>query len=476
MAQPTMRPLCFRLPVCALAALTTACATVQVPSAPIAPVQTVAAFDARTLDSSDLKAFIEAATNEPVAVWPPTEWDLDILTLAAFYYHPDLDVARAEWGQSRAAIVTAGGRPNPELGFAASLVRGGDPGDIPWILQPRVGLVIETAGKRGHRIAQAEAVSEASRFSIADMAWQVRSRVRANLLDHLLAMRELDLLRAEETVRADYADALQTKLDFGDASRQEVDVARLELQRLRVAVRAGESQVEETRVALAGAIGVRPATLTSARLSHGALDTPPPLDTAAMLDLERNALLARTDILAALATYQAAEAAVRLDVARQFPDLQIGPGFRWRESERRWVFDFGVPIPLLNRNEGPIAEAMARRQRAAADVLALQAATVDAIAGASTRYAGALREVQTAREVQMAAETRQGAVSEQFTLGDVDRTAMLGAGLEVTLARAQVMAALRKAQMELGILENAIRRPLEPGVRAFASPEAGGAR
>jgi outer membrane protein TolC len=468
-----MRHLGIGLSGCALAALTTACATVQVAPAPIAPQQTLARFEERSLDSRDLQGFVEAALTEPVAVWPPAEWDLNILTLAAFFYHPNLDVARADWTEARGAIVTAGGRPNSVLGLTTSLVRGGDPGEIPWILQPSVGLVIETAGKRGHRIAQAEAVSEASRFSIADMAWQVRSRVRANLLDHLLATRELDLLRAEETVRTDYADALQTKLDFGDASRQEVDVARLELQRLRVAVRARESHVEDTRVALAGAIGVRPATLASARLSHAALDVPPPLDTAAMLDLERNALLARTDILAALATYQAAEAAVRLEVARQFPDLLIGPGFRWRESERRWVFDFGLPIPLLNRNEGPIAEAVARRDRAAADVVALQAAAVDAIARASTRYAGALREVQTAREVLAAADTRQGAVSEQFTLGDVDRTAMLGADLEVTLARAQLMAALRKAQMELGILEHAIQRPLEPGVRAFASPEAG---
>lgn len=462
-----------RLRVCALATLTSACATVQVPPAPIALPQAVAAFDARSLENRDLRTFVEAALNEPLAAWPPAQWDLNTLTLAAFYYHPDLDVARAEWGRARAAIVTAGGWPNPDFFFTASFVRGGGAGELPWIFQPGLGVTIETAGKRGHRIAQAEAASEASRLTVADAAWQVRSRVRAHLVDHLLAARELELLRGAETVRADYVDALQTKLDFGDASRQEVDVARLELQRLRVAVRAGESRVEDTRVALAGAIGVRPASLASVRISHAPIEAPPALETLDMPDLERNALLARTDILAALATYQAVEAALQLEVARQFPDLQVGPGFRWRETERRWVFDFGVPIPLLNRNEGPIAEAVARRARAAADVTALQAGTVDAIARASTRYTGALRELQTAREVLMAAQSRHGAVSEQFTLGDVDRTAMLGAELELILAGAQVTAALRKAQMELGALENAIQRPLETGVRAFASPETG---
>jgi outer membrane protein TolC len=457
----------------ALGATASACVTVQVPPAPLAPQQTLGAFEDRSLDSSNLKSFFEAALAQPIASWPLREWDLNTLTLAAFYYHPDLDMVRAEWSEARAAIVTAGGRPNPALGFTASLVRGGDPGEIPWILQPSVGLLIETAGKRGHRIAEAEAMSDASRFAIADTAWAVRTRVRTHLIDHLLAARELELLRAEETTRSDYADALQTKLDFGDASRQEVDLARVELQRIRVAVRARESQVEETRVALAGAIGVKPASLTSADFAHATLDLPPELETSALLELERRALFARTDILTALATYEATEAAVRLEVARQFPDLQIGPGFRWRESERRWVFDFGLPLPLLNRNEGPIAQAVARRERAAVEVVARQAATVDAIARASTRYAGAIRELQTAREVLVAADTRHGAVGEQFAIGDVDRTAMLGADLELALARGHVLEALRRAQMELGSLEHAVQQPIEPDVRSFESPEAG---
>ena len=459
--------------VCPLAALASACAIVQVPPQPLVPQQTLTDLDVRTLDSPTLRDFVRAALNEPGLTWPPAEWDLNTLTLAALYYHPDLDVARAGWRETQAAIITAGGRPNPDFGFTTSFVRGGDPGVLPWILQPGVAFVVETAGKRGHRIAQAEAISEVGRLSIANVAWNVRGAVRSHLLDHLLAGRDLEVARAEEAVRADYTSALQTKLDFGDASRQEVDLARLELQRLRVTVRIAENRVEETRVALAGAVGVRAVSLDAVRVIHPSLDTLAPLATLDMASMERNALLSRIDVLAALANYEAAEAAVRLEVARQFPDLQLGPGFRWRETERRWMFDFGVPIPLLNRNEGPIAEAVARRERAAADVLALQAATVDAVARSSARYAGALRELQTARDVLAAADTRHAAVREQFELGDVDRTAILGADLEVIVARAQADAALRKAHVELGNLEGALQRPLEAGIRPFVSPETG---
>src|SRR5687768_16983849 len=103
---------------CAMTVLSGACATVQVPPAPLVPQQTMTGFDARTLDSANLRDFVRAALNTSVA-WPPAEWDLNTLTLAALYYHPDLDVARAGWREAQAAIVTAGGRPNPDFGFTA---------------------------------------------------------------------------------------------------------------------------------------------------------------------------------------------------------------------------------------------------------------------------------------------------------------------------------------------------------------------
>ena len=83
----------LRVYVGALAGLTTACATVQVPPAPLAPEQTITRFDARTLDNTNLGDFVRAALNEPTVAWPPAEWDLNTLTLAALYYHPELDVA-----------------------------------------------------------------------------------------------------------------------------------------------------------------------------------------------------------------------------------------------------------------------------------------------------------------------------------------------------------------------------------------------
>ena len=163
------------------AVLLTGCVRYQ--PKPLAPAQTENLFNSRTLADDRLKAFIE--TNAPTIVkeWPRRSWDLTGLTLAAFYYHPSLDVARAQVGVAEAGVITAGGRPNPTLSFSPEYAFNPDAGLSPWVAGFNLDIPIETAGKRGYRIAQARLLTEAARLQLAETGWQVRSRVRAALLE-----------------------------------------------------------------------------------------------------------------------------------------------------------------------------------------------------------------------------------------------------------------------------------------------------
>src|SRR5574341_439976 len=134
---------------------------------PIVPTQTASAFKARTLDNPGLKAFLEANLHHELTPWPMKSWDFSLLTLAAFYYHPDLDVARAKWGVAEAGVITAGGRPNPSLGLSPQYNVNAITGLSPWTLGLTLDIPVETAGKRGYRVAQAKHRSEAARLSIA---------------------------------------------------------------------------------------------------------------------------------------------------------------------------------------------------------------------------------------------------------------------------------------------------------------------
>src|SRR5690348_11686987 len=77
---------------------------------PISSSKAVSDFEARTLNDEALRRFLE--TNHIASEWPRRSWDLNSLTMAAFYFNPELDVARAKWHGAGAAVLTAGERPN----------------------------------------------------------------------------------------------------------------------------------------------------------------------------------------------------------------------------------------------------------------------------------------------------------------------------------------------------------------------------
>lgn len=165
--------------LCVAAQTVTGCATYQ--RQDLNPAATEVAFRERTLGNPGLRAFAAANSTTKPSQWPPEKFDLPVLTLVAFYFHPDLDVARARLVVAAAGVRTAGARPNPTLNF------GGEHHSIaeavsPWTLGFTLDIPVETAGKRGYRIAQAQAISDAARVELAETGWQVRSRLRAATL------------------------------------------------------------------------------------------------------------------------------------------------------------------------------------------------------------------------------------------------------------------------------------------------------
>jgi len=59
---------------------------------------------------------MEANLGTNLEAWPVREWDFQNLTLAAFYYGSDLELARARWAVADAGKKTARERPNPSVG------------------------------------------------------------------------------------------------------------------------------------------------------------------------------------------------------------------------------------------------------------------------------------------------------------------------------------------------------------------------
>jgi outer membrane protein TolC len=453
--------------LCAALALQ-GCAFQKYRAKPVLAPQTAASLQARSLADPGLRQFLDSKTEHPPAVWPPPHWDLRTLTLAAFYFNPALQLARARVAEADAAIVTARARPNP----AASADVGGETApESPWIAGLVGSLPIETAGKRGHRVTAAERAADVARWDLAVAAWQVRAHVRAALLEHTAAARNLQLLRTEETLRSQQVQLLEQRLAVGMIPRPAVDTARIQHTQALLAALAAEARMAQAQASLAAAIGVPTAGLADVKLAWPDFDQPPAPATFSPAAIQQDAVLNRLDIRRALAEYAAAEAALRLQIARQYPDFNLGPDYAFEEGAHLFSVVLGLTLPVFNRNQGPIAEAKARREEMAAQFLAVQAAGIAQSEQALARYSAALKQAAQAGELLRQARAQEQATQQAFQAGAADRVAWNGAQLQTAVTAVARLDALRAAQQALGDLENAVQRPLAPGDIPPLSPQ-----
>jgi len=424
---------------------------------PIEPLQNVAAFEARSLEDESLQRFIESNSSSSSAETSPSVWDLERLTLAAFYFHPELDVARAQWAVAEAGRISAGERP----GLGAAITPGRNATTTTpsaRLLATTVDLTLETAGKRGYRVAEAEQLAESARLNIASVAWQVRSGVRSSLLDLYGAIESQALLRQQLAVQDENLEILEGQYRAGAISAFELTQGRLAADSTRLALRDADRLEAEARVQLADAVGITVGALDSASLAYESFGQLPSGIGAG--DARQQALLNRADILGALADYAASQSRLQLEVARQYPDINLGPGYEYDQGDDKWSLGLGVSLPA-NRNRGAIADATARREQAAARFNALQANVLGQIDGALAAYHAASAK-QADAGAMLAVLTEQETVAQQMLdAGAISKSELAAQQLQLSAASLARLDALLQAQQAVGQLESAIQGPLE---------------
>jgi cobalt-zinc-cadmium efflux system outer membrane protein len=418
------------------------------------------AYRTRTLDSAPLRSFVESGLGTALSTWPPDALELQMLIFIGYYYSADLDVARAQVAAAEAGIRAAGERVNPSLGLQAGYNRNPE-SHGEYAASP--SFRIETAGKRGYRILRAEREADAALTGLVEAGWHLRSRVRAAFFNHLLANERLDLVRREQSIRAEIVQIFDRRLAVGDAARPELDVYRVDLITTEASVRATAGEVDRTRSALANAVGLPLSALDRVRLTSTTLDVPVPGETLPIAAVQRAGLLHRADLRRSLDDYAAADATLRLELARQYPDLTLTPGYTFEEGFVRYVLNAALePLAVFHRNQGPIAMADAQRREAGERFEALQAQAIGEMEGAIVQYRGAFEEWREANDSVIGVQRdREEAARRALEAGEGDRLSLATVRLQtVTAARAR-LDALTRVQTALGALEDAMQQPLE---------------
>ncbi len=278
---------------------------------------------------------------------------------AALTRGPRLGVAAADTAAARAQLLTARALPNPVFnGTYSKAVPQWHyildlPIDYPWLRGSRVASANLAQRAAGYRFAY-------EREAIALDADTTYTRAQAAMEHARLSHRNAiaaDSLRRMAVLRR----------DAGDASDLDVELATVFAGQQENLAAADSLELQSALLDLQtvmGTVSDHVAVVPSDSLSL------PPIDGGAAPAVQSGT---RLQVAAAEASLASAEQAVRLQRRTAFPLPSITAGVEFGDPSGAEpgllpTVGFALPIPIFDRNRGPIAQAEAERQRAQAEL------------------------------------------------------------------------------------------------------------
>jgi cobalt-zinc-cadmium efflux system outer membrane protein len=437
---------------------------------PIDPARLAQGFEERSLTSDALRRYLAQQVGHPIEPWPLPNWDREMLTLAAAYYSPALDIARAQWATAKADIAAAGASPNPVLQFPFEYTTNHEGAGHPVTSGPAFDIPVETAAKRENRIDRATYLSEAARLNLTNEAWKVHSRTCDALLSIFAETKHTAFLTRKVALQQQIVDMLRRRESVGEAARPDVSRAQLLLTQAQVEFAAAQRALLDARARLAIAIGLPFGALDAVQLDLDEFEhigTLPPRAEA-----RRAAIFRRADLLGALAEYAASQTALQLEIAKQYPDVHIGLGYTYDVGANKISLGLaGVTLPLLDRNQGAIAQAEAKRSEAAARTAALQDGIIVDLEHALARYRTSLDTLRFSAARLVAAKRQMDSQTASFAAGATDRLALAQAQSDHQASAIDHLNELVALQQAAGMLEDSMQQPLATSPTRATMPE-----
>ena len=280
---------------------------------------------------------------------PIKEWALNDLIYCALFFNPNLDVARAQWRSAEAARLTAAEMRLPTVSGNYAKSNNASEEISPHAYSLSIDLPIETANKRNIRIESAQHLAEAAKIRIAQAAWQLRNEVTKTLYDYQLNLQLIKLLSKEQAHKKDIVTIYQKRINLGESSNIELSKAKLQLQTTSAELESAQRNSLTLLSRLANNLGLSLSQVEQMRLSEPVkadtlvADIPP--------DMQSIALLNRLDIRLALERYAIAEAKLKLEIAKQYPDLNISPGYTYEFGDKIWSLGISSLMTILTKNK-----------------------------------------------------------------------------------------------------------------------------
>lgn len=333
--------------------------------------------------------------------------------------NPDLKAFPYQLRAAEARSLQAGLLPNPTIGveveeFAGSGSRSGfDAAETTVTL----GQLIELGGKRQKRLRLVALESDLAELSYDSKRLDVLRDVTVAFFGVLAAQERLALTEQLRDLSQEAQEAVAQRVEAGKDSPVENLRADVAFSRSRIALNKAARALAVARQDLAGMWGARTPAFQSVTAEFYSVASMPIVSDVNEM-LEANPDLARWAV-----RQQQGKAALDLEKAKSVVDVTVKGGVqRFQETDdSAFVIGLSVPIPVFDRNQAGVRQAVADLGRIGQEHKAAEIRTVTLLSGALSELASAHDERELLKaEVLPKAQQAFEAATEGYRQGKFD--------------------------------------------------------
>ncbi len=447
------------------------------PAALLAPLVGCQSYESAPLIPEEILREIERARDLPEMHPDPENAtvvapDFDVLAGWMLEGSPTLELARTNAAATGALAEIATPLPNPTLG--AGPLYGLDlESNAPNPLVPFVefGFSIPLSGRRGYQDEVNELLAEEARTEVVVAHRHAYLRLRELFAARILAHQQL-LAQSEILESARRSEAVTRQLvEAGAASALDVGLMQLEVtdgERGLLDIRELLAELEASLASLVG-INARHLGAPITDLEQLPAFALPELDVTKLLLLENHHTLS-----VLRARYAVAEKQLRLEIARQYPDLTIGASYAGDPGDTKKVLGLalGIDLPLFDRNQRGIAIAEQERERIRTEYEATLSVALASLDGLLARRAILLEREQLLREVALPlAESNVDVAVRSIRAGELDALRVLEVERSLRAVRIEALQVNAKLRTNASRIEQLIGWSLEELPEESGTPD-----
>ncbi|MEQ8819893.1 MAG: TolC family protein [Sumerlaeia bacterium] len=322
------------------------------------------------------------------AYGPDDGLTLEEAELLALYLNPRLRSARRDAQVLSASARYANLWQDPEIG--ADALRILEDVEESWIAGASLSFTIPISGRLSVAKDQSKAEARAAIVEAWTEEQQVLLELRQTWAEWEAATETLSVNRSLYGDLQRLVELTNRREELGELIAAEAVAFRLAEARLRLAIEQIEAEKAQARLRVIDLLGLLPGADVAL--------VPDEAHAPASADGPDVVYQRSPQVLLAAARYHAAEERLRLEVRKQYPDINLGPLYGYEEGMSRLGLGFSIPIPILNANRQGIAEADAAREAARAEWEQAVQEALSAKAQAEAALAAAQQRVATLEE------------------------------------------------------------------------------